>query len=38
MTINQAAHVTGWSPRMLRYIELTGLVTRSTHAQLMEPR
>jgi MerR family transcriptional regulator, copper efflux regulator len=27
MTINQAAHVTGWSPRMLRYIERTGLVT-----------
>ncbi len=27
MTINEAAHVTGWSPRMLRYIERTGLVT-----------
>jgi DNA-binding transcriptional MerR regulator len=26
MTINEAAHVTGWSPRMLRYIERTGLV------------
>jgi MerR family copper efflux transcriptional regulator len=27
MTINEAARVTGWSPRMLRYIERNGLVT-----------
>ena len=27
MTINEAAQVTGWSERMLRYIEHTGLVT-----------
>lgn len=26
MTIQRAAHITGWSPRMLRYIERTGLV------------
>jgi DNA-binding transcriptional MerR regulator len=26
MTINEAAQVTGWSPRMLRYIERSGLV------------
>ena len=32
MTINEAAHITGWSPRMLRYIEQLGLVSspRST--------
>ena len=27
LTINQAAQTTGWSPRMLRYVERTGLVT-----------
>jgi MerR family transcriptional regulator, copper efflux regulator len=27
LTINEAAGTTGWSPRMLRYIEQTGLVT-----------
>jgi len=27
LTINQAAATTGWSPRMLRYLESTGLVT-----------
>jgi MerR family copper efflux transcriptional regulator len=26
LTINEAAETTGWSPRMLRYIESTGLV------------
>src|SRR5436309_692379 len=26
LTINEAAETTGWSPRMLRYIEQTGLV------------
>lgn len=26
LTINQAAEVTGWSPRMLRYIDRVGLV------------
>ena len=26
LTINQAAEVSGWSPRMLRYIESTGLI------------
>ena len=26
LTINEAAETTGWSPRMLRYIERTGLV------------
>jgi DNA-binding transcriptional MerR regulator len=32
LTINEAAQTTGWSPRMLRYVERTGLVTpgRST--------
>ena len=31
LTINEAARTTGWSPRMLRYVEQTGLVapTRS---------
>ncbi len=31
LTINQAARTTGWSPRMLRYVEQAGLVapTRS---------
>jgi DNA-binding transcriptional MerR regulator len=27
LTINEAARTTGWSPRMLRYVEQTGLVT-----------
>jgi DNA-binding transcriptional MerR regulator len=27
LTINEAARTTGWSPRMLRYIEQTGLVS-----------
>lgn len=26
LTINEAAQTTGWSPRMLRYVEQTGLV------------
>jgi MerR family transcriptional regulator, copper efflux regulator len=26
LTINEAAETTGWSPRMLRYIERIGLV------------
>jgi MerR family transcriptional regulator, copper efflux regulator len=32
LTINEAAATTGWSPRMLRYVEQAGLVTpeRST--------
>ena len=32
LTINQAAQTTGWSPRMLRYVERTGLVTPSRSA------
>jgi MerR family copper efflux transcriptional regulator len=27
LTINEAAHTTGWSPRMLRYVERAGLIT-----------
>ena len=27
LTINEAARTTGWSPRMLRYVERTGLIT-----------
>jgi DNA-binding transcriptional MerR regulator len=27
LTIHEAAQTTGWSPRMLRYVERTGLVT-----------
>jgi MerR family transcriptional regulator, copper efflux regulator len=27
LTINEAAQTTGWSPRMLRYVEHAGLVT-----------
>ena len=27
LTINEAAQTTGWSPRMLRYVERAGLVT-----------
>src|SRR5437588_8673342 len=26
LTINEAAQTTGWSPRMLRYVEQTGLI------------
>ena len=26
LTINEAARTTGWSPRMLRYVEQTGLI------------
>jgi DNA-binding transcriptional MerR regulator len=26
LTINEAAETTGWSPRMLRYVERVGLV------------
>ncbi len=29
LTIHEAAQTSGWSPRMLRYIERTGLVTAS---------
>jgi MerR family transcriptional regulator, copper efflux regulator len=32
LTINEAAHTTGWSPRMLRYVERTGLVTAARSA------
>ena len=26
LTINEAAQITGWSPRMLRYVEQSGLI------------
>ncbi len=32
LTINEAAGTTGWSPRMLRYVESAGLVTPSRSA------
>ncbi len=32
LTINQAAETTGWSPRMLRYIESAGLIEPSRTA------
>jgi MerR family transcriptional regulator, copper efflux regulator len=32
LTINEAAATTGWSPRMLRYVEQTGLVTPARSA------
>ena len=32
LTINEAAQTTGWSPRMLRYVERTGLVTAERSA------
>jgi DNA-binding transcriptional MerR regulator len=32
LTINEAAQTTGWSARMLRYVERTGLVTPSRSA------
>jgi MerR family transcriptional regulator, copper efflux regulator len=32
LTIHEAAETTGWSPRMLRYVERTGLVTAARSA------
>jgi MerR family copper efflux transcriptional regulator len=32
LTINEAAQTTGWSPRMLRYVEQTGLVSPARSA------
>jgi len=32
LTIHEAAKTTGWSPRMLRYVETTGLVTPARSA------
>ncbi len=32
LTIHEAAETTGWSPRMLRYVERTGLVTPARSA------
>ncbi len=32
LTINEAASTTGWSPRMLRYIEQAGLVATARSA------
>jgi MerR family copper efflux transcriptional regulator len=32
LTIHEAAETTGWSPRMLRYIEASGLVTPARSA------
>jgi DNA-binding transcriptional MerR regulator len=32
LTINEAARTTGWSPRMLRYVEQTGLVAPARSA------
>jgi MerR family copper efflux transcriptional regulator len=32
LTINQAASTTGWSPRMLRYVESAGLVAPARSA------
>jgi MerR family copper efflux transcriptional regulator len=32
LTINEAAQTTGWSARMLRYVERTGLVTSGRSA------
>ena len=32
LTINEAARTTGWSARMLRYVERTGLVTPARSA------
>jgi MerR family transcriptional regulator, copper efflux regulator len=32
LTINEAAHTTGWSPRMLRYVERTGLIATERSA------
>ena len=32
LTINEAAETTGWSPRMLRYVEQAGLVAPARSA------
>ena len=32
LTINEAARTSGWSPRMLRYVEQTGLVSPARSA------
>jgi MerR family transcriptional regulator, copper efflux regulator len=32
LTINEAAQTTGWSPRMLRYVEQAGLIAPSRSA------
>jgi MerR family copper efflux transcriptional regulator len=32
LTINEAARTTGWSPRMLRYVEQTGLISAERSA------
>ena len=32
LTINEAAQTTGWSPRMLRYVERSGLVSPARSA------
>jgi DNA-binding transcriptional MerR regulator len=32
LTINEAATTTGWSPRMLRYVEQAGLITPARSA------
>ena len=32
LTINEAAQTTGWSPRMLRYVEQAGLITPNRSA------
>ena len=32
LTVGQAASLTGWSPRMLRYLERTGLVVPARNA------
>jgi DNA-binding transcriptional MerR regulator len=32
LTINEAAQTTGWSPRMLRYVERAGLIAPSRSA------
>ena len=32
LTIHEAAETSGWSPRMLRYVERTGLVTAARSA------
>jgi MerR family transcriptional regulator, copper efflux regulator len=32
LTINEAAHLTGWSPRMLRYVEQAGLIAPARSA------
>lgn len=32
LTIHEAAEITGWSPRMLRYVERTGLIASQRSA------